>query len=211
MGRFIPCLLPVVSSIHPQDYRVNPGNVLLQDERKHSRNMYMSADTRRDFQKRRFAECSGRWKKLFDGSSTGMAIPWKNVNGFRVAFGFCNFVADKRGWSERSLEFPGKFAESVCTFYHRKLNIRFWYARYFEIAFHSRRKLASFAVKTKYSRFNLFRLNLFLLPFVSLLSLSFSSPPFFFCYSVLWYVSLGSRFRGDLVTRRKFLGNSLSK
>lgn len=35
VGRFISCLLPVVSSIHPQDYRVNPGNVLLQDDRKH--------------------------------------------------------------------------------------------------------------------------------------------------------------------------------
>lgn len=34
VGRFISCLLVVVSSIHPQDYRVNPGNVLLQDGRK---------------------------------------------------------------------------------------------------------------------------------------------------------------------------------
>lgn len=34
VGRFISCLLVVVSPIHPPDYRVNPGNVLLQDERK---------------------------------------------------------------------------------------------------------------------------------------------------------------------------------
>lgn len=95
VGRFISCLLVVVSSIHPQDYRVNPGNVLLQDERKRITKYVHGSGYEEKFSKGKIP--SVPLEKLFDGSSTETMIPWKNVNGIRVAVGFCIFVADKCG------------------------------------------------------------------------------------------------------------------
>lgn len=96
VGRFISCLLLLVSSIHPQDYRVNPSNVLLQDERK-DHEICTWQRIRKEIFKREDSQRVLTVEKLFDGSSAGTMIPWKNVNGIRVAVGFCNFVADKCG------------------------------------------------------------------------------------------------------------------
>lgn len=97
VGRFISCLLVVLSSIHPPDYRVNPGNVLLQDERKDHEICTRQRIRGEIFSKGKILSVSWPLKKLFDGSSTGTMIPWKNLNGIRVAVGFCIFVADKCG------------------------------------------------------------------------------------------------------------------